>query len=424
MILQSRRIALGAGLIASLAPTIGSAQHVHDEASPPEGEARWHFGASAIPLVTTVSPAYGGRTLTEGYLSQPMLMITVGEHGAPLSLHSMVDFEGLTLERGELNPGISGEGYVDRRHPHTYLHELVLAATRSLGTAHASIAIGKGFVAFGTQDPMMRPLVKYPVNHHLAQILERALVTAALRYGPSLLEFSSFNGDEPTAPSDWPETKRFFDSWSARGTVFPLSGIEVQASMARVKSPEIARGGGLDQRKMSASFKYSDSVAVRRYLLIEVAKSAEYSGDTRAFDFTSFLAEGQLARGPLAFAARFERTERPEEERLANVFRTARPAQDFNILGKTRWTVATASVSRSVRVSGAQFAPFVEIARATPKAQLHPTVFEPRAFYGSRSLWSYSVGARLSVGAVHMSSGEYGAATRHAPSHGGMEGMN
>ena len=34
-----------------------------------------------------------------------------------------LDFEGLTLDRGQLTPGAYGEGYADRRHPHTYLHE-------------------------------------------------------------------------------------------------------------------------------------------------------------------------------------------------------------------------------------------------------------------------------------------------------------
>ena len=36
---------------------------------------------------------------------------------------------------GELAPGDWGEGFVDRRHPHTYLHELVLSADDLLGAA-------------------------------------------------------------------------------------------------------------------------------------------------------------------------------------------------------------------------------------------------------------------------------------------------
>ena len=38
-----------------------------------------------------------------------------------------------------------------------------------------SLTAGKGFAPFGTDDPMSRPVLRYPVNHHLAQILERAV---------------------------------------------------------------------------------------------------------------------------------------------------------------------------------------------------------------------------------------------------------
>jgi hypothetical protein len=404
--------------------SIASAQHVHDQ-SPLSSQSLWSLGASAIPLITVASPAYAGRTLTEGYLSQPMIMLSGSGAGGWLSLHSMLDFEGLTLERGELNAGMFGEGYVDRRHPHTYLHELVVAGAAAIGGTRASLAIGKGFVAFGTPDPMTRPFVKYPVNHHLAQILERALVTAAVRAGPALLEVSSFNGDEPTSPSDWPDSDRFFDSWSARGTLFPFAGIEVQGSLARVKSPELDAGGGLDQRKLSFSVEHSHGMTtIPHHLLVEWARTADYSGSTRTFAFTSFLIEGEAERKPISVAVRLERTERPEEERLADVFRTARPAQDFSILGKTQWTVATVAVSRAIRAAGVKATPFIEVAYATPKALLRPTAFEPRDFYGSRSLWSLSAGARVTVGAIHMSAGQYGAAARQAASAAGMGEMH
>jgi hypothetical protein len=346
-----------------------------------------------------------------------MIMLSGHDRSDRLSLNSIVDFEGLTLKRGELNAGMFGEGYVDRRHPHTYLHELVVTGTTAIGAAKASIAVGKGFVAFGTPDPMTRPFAKYPVNHHLSQILERALITGAVRTGPLLVEASSFNGDEPTSPSDWPESKRLFDSWSVRGTLFPVAGIEVQGSFARVKSPELDAGGGLDQRKLNLSFEHShEGTRIPHHVLAEWARSADYSGSDEAFAFTSFLIEGEAEVRGFTFAGRVERTERPEEERLANVFRTARPAQDFSILGKTRWTVETLALSRGVRAGSARIAPFIEVSHARPVAVLRPTAFEPRDFYGARSLWSVSIGARVSVGMMHTSAGQYGAASRHAPS--------
>ena len=66
---------------------------------------------------------------------------------------------------------------------------------------------------------MVRPFLRYPVNHHLAQILERALAIAALRAGPVFAEAGLFNGDEPERPGQGPRIGgRFGDSWSGRLT--------------------------------------------------------------------------------------------------------------------------------------------------------------------------------------------------------------
>src|SRR4051794_11898714 len=86
-----------------------------------------HIMAQAIPLVTRAQPTAEGQTLTEGALTQPVLML-IGSYGPHLAFNTTLNLEGLTLKRGELNTGALGEGYVDRRHPHTYLHELVASA--------------------------------------------------------------------------------------------------------------------------------------------------------------------------------------------------------------------------------------------------------------------------------------------------------
>src|SRR5512140_468691 len=86
---------------------------------------KFYCGLSGIALGTRESPAINNRTLTEGYLSQPMFMGSAVFPRYGVELDATLNFEGLTLKRGELNAGMSGEGYVDRRHPHTYLHELV-----------------------------------------------------------------------------------------------------------------------------------------------------------------------------------------------------------------------------------------------------------------------------------------------------------
>ncbi len=107
-----------------------------------------------------------------------------------------LNFERWTLDLGELNAGIWGEGYVDRRHPHTFVHELVATLQGRMLGLDLSVTGGKGFAPFGTDDPMVRPFVKYPANHHLAQILERGVLIAAVRRGALLLEGGIFNGDE------------------------------------------------------------------------------------------------------------------------------------------------------------------------------------------------------------------------------------
>jgi hypothetical protein len=264
---------------------------------------------------------------------------------------------------------------------------------------------------------MMRPFVKYPVNHHLAQILERYVVIAAVRAGPALLEASTFNGDEPTGPYGWPSARRFGDSWSVRGTLAPLAtrapapaGLELSASVARVPSPENVDGSGLDQGKSSLALRFGrggaigaagmDDPRAGEYALVEWARTDEYSSGRRSFTFTSALAEGALAWRGVALSGRLERSERPEEERLVDLFRSARPHTDASILGTTRWTIGTVHLSRPIAPPGwpVRLAPFVEVSRLHAAEVSRPSAFVPAAFYGRDRVWNTSAGVLLSVG--------------------------
>ncbi len=376
------------------------------------------LGGSATGIMTRVSPAIMGRALTEGYITQPFLFAHLALPRNTLALHAMVNFEGITLERGELNPGIYGEGYVDRRHPHTYLHELMFATEWNARSADLSIAAGKGFAPFGTDDPMSRPLVKYPVNHHLAQILERIVAVAALRMRYGAVEAGLFNGDEPESSGDAPNTARRWDSWAVRGTALPIPGAELQASYARVSSPEHATGEGLDHRKKSASLRYESGATItRRYALLEWANTVEYLAGEATFAFKSLLGEGEVRWRRGALALRIERTERPDEERLLDPFRTPRPGSDFNILGRSRWTVVSARGSSPLELPRRRrIEPFVEISRVAVVQTVAPAAFEPNLFYGGDRLWSLSAGIRLGLGARHGRMGRYGVAI--APSRG------
>ena len=374
------------------------------------GPARVEIGAQAIGIVTHESPAIHGRDLTEGYLTQPMVMATVSFWDNALEVIGALDFEGVTLERGELNAGIHGEGYVDRRHPHTYLHELVITAQRRFGLNGASVTIGKGFAPFGTDDPMARPFEKYPINHHLAQILERAVAIGALRTRRLILEGGLFNGDEPESAGDVPNRDRYWDSWSGRVTLIPFPQGELQTSYARVRSPENARGGGTDQRKQSASVRLEDAQR-SGYGLLEWARTTNYAGSTRSFAFTSLLAETWARYGSASGALRFERTERPDEERQLDEFRAALPATDLSILGRSRWTIITARVAASLSKKSVSLEPFAEVARIRFAPTLKPSGFDPTQFYGSNRIWSITVGAKLTFGMDHMRMGRYGMAT-------------
>lgn len=387
-----------------------------------DSAAKFFWGLSGIALGTRESPAVNDRTLTEGYLSQPMFMGSAVMPRYGLELDATINFEGMTLKRGELNAGMSGEGYVDRRHPHTYLHEIVATWKKDLSPSSVvSATAGKGFAPFGTDDPMMRPFVKYPVNHHLAQIPERAIVVGAVSYRSLGVELSRFNGDEPESPSDWPNSSRFFDSWSGRLTARIYDAAEFQGSFARVVSPEIARGGGLNQLKWSASGRFENKSL---YGLAEYAHSAELEGDRDAFEFQSFLAEGSATRNRFSVAARIEQTERAEEERASNPFRTPRPASDLSILGRTRWTIATVNASRSFVVRKADLAPFIEVGRARVRGLDRFAVFDPESFYGSDVMWSLSVGVKFGFGMMMNRMGRYGAALpKSSMDMGDMEGM-
>jgi hypothetical protein len=339
----------------------------------------------------------------------------------PLRLTAVLNFEGATIPKGELALGNWGEGFVDRRHPHTYLHELIVTAADLLGTrpgtTRLSLSAGKGFAPFGTDDPMVRPFLRYPVNHHLAQVLERAVAIAAVRTGPLLVEAGLFNGDEPERPGQWPRVGgRFGDSWSGRLTGTLRPGLTVEGSYARVHSPEHRPGAGTDQVKWSAAGRWTWPIGGHPvYALVEWARTSEADG---FFVFHSVLAEGAWSSGPHRLQYRFERTERPEEERIAK-FRSLRPHLENSILGTTRWTTHTAGYEVvALRRSGIEVRPLAEVTYARV-AKVGGGLIDVEQLYGGRDIWSLALGVRLRAGAAMHRMGRYGAAEDAA----GVTGM-
>lgn len=418
----SRRLA-SATLFALAGATPMRAQHAgHDMASMARDSAaaNAHVMAQLVPLITRASPSAGGTTHTQAALTQVLLMARAGFWRGRAVVDATLNGEGITMADGELNTGAYGEGFVDRRHPHTYIHEVMLSGFGTAGPLAYSASVGRGFAAFGTDDPMMRPLVKYPINHHLSQILERATLTGALRLGQAIVEGSTFGGDEPTHPSALPNARRFGDSWSTRVTFLPVERAEFQASYARVASPEERDGHGLDQRKHSISARFAD-VSGTRYALAEWSRTVERDHDRNlsAFGFESALAEGSV-RGRLGTAAlRLEQTDRPEEDRLANPFRTPSPHTDLSINGITRWRMITAQLAAPGVTRGVLHGfPFVEIAHLSGKSRDSRSFFTPERLYGTSRFWMVTAGIRLRAGDAHERMGRYGvslpsAHTRH-----------
>lgn len=384
--------------------------------------------AQAIGAVDHVDPTPGNHSLSEVRLVQPMATVIGTLFHRHLTITGSLDLEGATMPGGELAPGDWGEGFIDRRHPHTYAHELLATYATLLprGAGQVAFSLGKGFAPFGTDDPMSRPFLRYPVNHHLSQILERAVAIAQYRVGPVTAEVSGFDGDEPTKPSDWPvlrtdeHTWRFGDSHSARLTLQPAHHLEVQGSFAHVHSPESRQGGALDANKQSASVRWQDeTVSGERYAMVEWARSSEVAG---FFVYHSVLAEAMMSRQHWRLSYRFENTERPEEVRLADRFRTLRPSPDNSILGISRWTLHTVHLAFDAMHTGSRFVamPFVEVTLGAVAA-VGGGVFNPAQVYGSDRVRTLSAGLRVDFGMQHHRMGRYGIAL---PMDRGMAGMS
>jgi hypothetical protein len=366
--------------------------------------------AQAIPLVTRADPTAGSRTLTEGYVAQPIIMAHASA-GMWRGIATL-NFEGLTLDRGELSTGGYGEGYVDRRHPHAYVHELLIGHEHTVGSWQASLFAGRGFVPFGSDDPMSRPFVKYPINHHLSQVLERVVAVGAVRYGRIIGELATFNGDEPVGPGTEPDFSRFGDSWAARATMLPIDGAEVSASYAKVTSPELRAGGGLDQHKSAVTARFERGGSDDwRYAHGEYARTDDRDRGTTITTLTTLLAEGGFCRRGVILSGRFERTDRPEEEPLLDPFRVVRPATDLHNLGVSRWTTVTASVAGPRFSRGPIIGrPFVEAAWITASPGTPPGLFSADLRYGASRMTMLSLGMRLRAGMAHQRMGRYGVA--------------
>ncbi|HEY0996270.1 MAG TPA: hypothetical protein VGD77_09795 [Gemmatimonadaceae bacterium] len=371
--------------------------------------------AQAIPTMTVGSP-WRQQTLLQGglYLTQPAVMLDLASRDARVVLRTTWNFEGWTQPHGELTFGGWGEGFIDSRHPHTLLHEAMLSANWwDLGGGTLSLSAGKGFAPFGTDDPMARPAVKFPTNHHLSQVLERWTANAGYLRGGWSLEAGLFGGQEPDGPYDFSNIRSFGDSWSVRaarrfGEGFgPAAPWELSASFARIEEEHhdaVTRTG-----LWNASARHEAQHAVGKvYALLEASRSRPDGDD----GYYSVLGEGQLGLGREARHQPYARVEvatRPEytREGAPGTPGFFRYDHDAHAMGATRWVISTLGYGYDAGRYPASVRPYVELQHHAVGASRGG--IDPRALFGTRQFWSASFGARIFLGGGPMRMGSYGA---------------
>jgi hypothetical protein len=367
--------------------------------------------AQAFPVVTFGQPeAEGDDPLheTHFYLTQA-LMTNLESAGQRFVLRTTLNFEGLTQKDGELTYGGWGEGFIDRRHPHTLLHELMLSANLwDIGGSAFSLSAGKGFAPYGTSDPMSRPALKYPTNHHLSQILERWTVNATWLRGPWSIEAGIFGGEEPEGPYDLSNIESFGNSWSVRiarrwgAGVGPQAAWEASASFGSVT--EFAHTVEETTRLVNGAVQRSAGLGGGHlYGLVE----GSWSFLEDHASFFSFLGEARYEVGRHQPYARVEYARRPEYARLGT------SGTDFfryehgeDPVGTTRWLIATAAYAYQATGSPWGLRPFVEVQHHQVRGDQGGV--SATELFGGTSFWALSLGARVFFGGGPMRMGSYG----------------
>src|SRR5690606_18761 len=137
--------------------------------------------AQAFPIGTGGEAFHDAAPLDaqDLYLTQPAIMVNLASPQSRFVLRTTLNFEAWTQREGEITYGGWGEGFIDKRHPHTFLHEAMLSLNAwGAPGGSFSLSAGKGFAPYGTDDPMGLLALKFPTNHHLSQIFERFTVNA------------------------------------------------------------------------------------------------------------------------------------------------------------------------------------------------------------------------------------------------------
>ena len=368
--------------------------------------------AQVFPTITLAAPTEQNSPLERRglYATQPAMMFNIEAPGSVLVLRTTLNFEGITQPGGELTYGGWGEGFIDKRHPHTLLHEFMLSMNvlRAEG-ASASLSVGKGFAPYGTDDPMSRPVLKYPTNHHLSQILERWTLNGVVATASWSVEGGLFSGNEPTGPYDLGNTEDFGQSWSARVARRFGAGVgstrawEVSASVGSVR--ETHHDEATRTMLFNAAVRHEqDHRFGRLYGLAEFSRSDPEHGDGY---YAAVLEASLLNAGRLPYF-RVEYATRPEYAREGGPDTDGffRYDHDSEPVGATKWAIVSAGFGWNLTNLPISVRPYAE-------AQYHAVwrergTIRPEVLYGRSRFWAFSTGARIFLGGEPMRMGAYG----------------
>lgn len=316
-------------------------------------------------MLNGVGDSQGGRRGGDKAFVSGMVM---GMATGRLSARDIVQFRAMLSP----DPLMGGRGYplllaagetadgrtplIDRQHPHDVFMELAASYSRRIGKrGSAFVYVGlPGEPAFGPGAFMHRLSImdspEAPITHHWfdSTHITFGVVSAGVTYGPVKLEGSRFKGREPDQHRYDIETPRF-DSTAVRASWNPTDTLALQASWARLASPEQLTPDE-DQERWSASAIYTRPIGGR-------ANGGGYFSATAAWGRkTGIEADGH--RGPGLDAYMLEAAVKPD--RRWTVFARAERIDTDELLPSPgdihgpEFTVGKASIGaiRDVRLGG------------------------------------------------------------------------
>jgi hypothetical protein len=374
--------------------------------------------AQAFPVGTGGRPN-GAAPLDErgAYLTQPAVMANLASPGGRIVVRTTLNFEAWTQRDGEITYGGWGEGFLDKRHPHTLVHEAMLSWNWWDAPGGAfSLSAGKGFAPYGSDDPMSRPAVKYPTNHHLSQVLERFTVNAVYLHRSGFgVEAGLFGGGEPTGPYDFSNIESFGNSYSLRlsqrlGDGFgPFAPWELSASYARVE--EDHHGTASVTHLVNATLRHQQRHAFGDLYAMAEASRSEIAGPAEGY--YALLGEARLGVGGTRRRhqpyVRVEYATRPEYRRDGVPGSDGFWTYDHDhaeLVGATRWLINTLGYQVALGTPQLAMLPFIEVAYHRIDAERGDV--DPAALFGRDAFWSVTTGFKLYLGGGQMRMGSYG----------------